>query len=69
MSVGLQPAVDVALAAFGADRLMFGSDWPVGFLSASYEQVVDIAHRRTAVSVRRNAAGFQRKRDQRIWIP
>jgi L-fuconolactonase len=45
---GLQPAVEVALAAFGADRLMFGSDWPVCLLSASYEQVVDAAHRLTA---------------------
>jgi L-fuconolactonase len=45
---GLQPAVDVALAAFGADRLMFGSDWPVCLLSASYEQVVEAAHKLTA---------------------
>jgi L-fuconolactonase len=45
---GLQPAVDVALAAFGADRLMFGSDWPVCLLFASYEQVVEAAHKLTA---------------------
>ena len=44
----LQPAIDVALAAFGADRLMFGSDWPVCLLSATYEQVVEAAHRLTA---------------------
>ena len=25
----LRPSVDVALEAFGPDRLMFGSDWPV----------------------------------------
>ena len=31
----LQPAVDVALAAFGADRLMFGSDWPVCLLATT----------------------------------
>ena len=33
--------VDVALEAFGPARLMFGSDWPVCQLAASYQQVVD----------------------------
>jgi L-fuconolactonase len=33
--------VDAALESFGPDRLMFGSDWPVCELAASYEQVVD----------------------------
>jgi len=36
-----QPYVDTALQLFGADRLMFGSDWPVCTLAASYAQVVD----------------------------
>ena len=31
--------LDVALDAFGAERLMFGSDWPVCLLAASYERV------------------------------
>ena len=30
---------DVVFAAFGADRLMFGSDWPVCTLAAGYRQV------------------------------
>lgn len=30
------------LEIFGADRLMFGSDWPVCLLGAQYEQVVDV---------------------------
>jgi L-fuconolactonase len=29
----------VVFSAFGADRLMFGSDWPVCLLAATYEQV------------------------------
>jgi L-fuconolactonase len=37
----LQPYVDHALMAFGPDRLMFGSDWPVCLLAATYTQVVD----------------------------
>ncbi|SFN36272.1 L-fuconolactonase [Chitinophaga sp. YR627] len=33
------PFLDVALEAFGAERLMFGSDWPVCKLAASYTEV------------------------------
>ncbi|MFF4976167.1 amidohydrolase family protein [Streptomyces sp. NPDC001083] len=36
----LRPYAETALAAFGPDRLMFGSDWPVCTLAASYAQVV-----------------------------
>lgn len=40
-SVGpLQPYADIALGAFGAERLMFGSDWPVSTLTARYRDVV-----------------------------
>ena len=35
----LRPAVEVALDAFGARRLLWGSDWPVAVLNGSYEQV------------------------------
>ncbi len=43
-SVGhLVPYYEAVLAAFGPDRMMFGSDWPVCTLSASYQQVVDAA--------------------------
>ena len=34
--------LDVVFEAFGEDRLMFGSDWPVCLLSATYEQVLGI---------------------------
>jgi L-fuconolactonase len=36
----LRPYVDAALHAFGPQRLMFGSDWPVCELAGSYGQVV-----------------------------
>ncbi|WP_020573330.1 amidohydrolase family protein [Actinopolymorpha alba] len=32
----LRPYVDVVLEAFGPDRVMFGSDWPVCLLASSY---------------------------------
>ena len=34
---------DVVLNAFGADRIMYGSDWPVCKLAATYEQVAQLA--------------------------
>jgi len=37
----LRPFVLTAVELFGADRLMFGSDWPVCEVAASYAQVKD----------------------------
>jgi L-fucono-1,5-lactonase len=37
----LRPYVDVALESFGVDRMMFGSDYPVCLLAASYDRVLD----------------------------
>jgi L-fuconolactonase len=34
-----KPYLNVVFEAFGADRLMFGSDWPVCLVAASYRQV------------------------------
>jgi L-fuconolactonase len=39
----LQPCVDHLLDAFGAQRLMFGSDWPVCELASTYREVVEVA--------------------------
>ncbi|MFD7484841.1 amidohydrolase family protein [Streptomyces mirabilis] len=44
---GLRPYADTVLDAFGPGRLMFGSDWPVCTLAASYGQVVDVAEELT----------------------
>jgi L-fuconolactonase len=37
----LQPYFDTVLEAFGPDRLMLGSDWPVCLLGGSYRQWMD----------------------------
>jgi predicted TIM-barrel fold metal-dependent hydrolase len=37
----LRPFVEHAIASFGWDRVLFGSDWPVCTLSASYQQWVE----------------------------
>ena len=36
------PYLDVVFKAFGEDRLMYGSDWPVCKLAGSYRQVYDL---------------------------
>lgn len=36
------PYLDVVFEAFGPERLMFGSDWPVCLVAASYSQVKNI---------------------------
>src|SRR5437870_8618130 len=37
----LKPFVDKVLEYFGPERMMFGSDWPVCLLAASYDRVLD----------------------------
>ena len=55
----LRPYLDHALAEFGPDRLVFGTDWPVCTLAASYAQIVEVAERLVAgLSAGEQAAVF-----------
>ena len=38
----LTPYIDTVVEAFGVHRIMYGSDWPVCQVAASYKQVIDI---------------------------
>ncbi len=38
----IEPYMNVVLEAFGADRLMYGSDWPVCLVAGSYAQVKNL---------------------------
>jgi len=38
----LEPYVATAVELFGTDRLMFGSDWPVLEVAATYAQIKDV---------------------------
>ena len=38
----IQSYLDIVVAAFGVDRLMYGSDWPVCLLAASYDEQIGI---------------------------
>jgi L-fuconolactonase len=44
----LRPYADALLDSFGPARLMYGSDWPVCLLAASYDEVVTAAEELTA---------------------
>jgi L-fuconolactonase len=37
-----RPYLDVVFDAFGVDRLMFGSDWPVCLLAGNYRDVMEL---------------------------
>jgi L-fuconolactonase len=41
----IYPYLDVIWNAFGEDRIMMGSDWPVCLLAASYTEVMDLPER------------------------
>lgn len=43
-----KPYVDTVLNAFSVNRVMFGSDWPVCLVAASYNEVCNIVHESTA---------------------
>ena len=55
----LQPYIDTVLSAFGAKRVMFGSDWPVCLLALRYEKWVDI--------VAKTASRLSVTEQQRLW--
>src|SRR6266545_3134870 len=52
----LRPAVESVIACFGWDRVMFGSDWPVCNLAASFKQWVE------ALSILTQNAGAENQR-------
>ncbi len=57
----LRPYVHTLLEAFGADRVMFGSDWPVCLLAGSYDDVIAAAEVLTdGLDAREQAAVFGR---------
>lgn len=41
-SLDFRPYLDVVFDAFGVDRVMYGSDWPVCLAAAEYAEVVGL---------------------------
>lgn len=42
------PYLDVVFEAFGDDRVLFGSDWPVCLLAGTYDEVINLVSNYTA---------------------
>ncbi|TDB65260.1 amidohydrolase family protein [Arundinibacter roseus] len=55
----LTPYLDVVVEAFGTQRLMFGSDWPVCLVAAEYKQVKD--------SINTYFSTFSATEQQAVW--
>ena len=55
----LRPYVDHALACFGPERLMYGSDWPVCLVAGDYQQVFD--------ALQQNLAGLSDRQREEIY--
>lgn len=51
--------LDVVTEVFGINRLMFGSDWPVSLLAASYAEAANIVHRWYS--------GFSLEEQKKVW--
>jgi L-fuconolactonase len=54
-----KPYIDAAIECFGTGRVMFGSDWPVCNLSASYKQGCSI--------LEENTSGLSGSEKDRLW--
>ncbi len=64
----LAPYLELALEAFGPGRLLFGSDWPVCTLAASYDEVVGLAREALAALSADERAGVLGGNAERIYL-
>ncbi len=55
----IKPYLDVVFDAFGTERLIFGSDWPVCLLAANYERVYNI--------INHYLEQFSAEEQEKIW--
>lgn len=54
-----KPYIDTTLEIFGPDRVMFGSDWPVSLVAASYEQTCEV--------LRQNTLSISDSESDKLW--
>jgi L-fuconolactonase len=65
----LELYIDVALASFGEERVLFGGDWPVALLASSYQrwyQTLQALTARLPVAARRRLWAENAQRLYRI---
>ncbi|TWU15579.1 amidohydrolase family protein [Allorhodopirellula heiligendammensis] len=63
----IRPYWDVAVSAFGTDRLMYGSDWPVCLLATQYGRWLDTVHQLAAEFAEAERAQFYSGNATRIY--
>ena len=63
----LRPFVDHVIECFGWDRVMFGSDWPVCTLSATYDQWVEALSQLTRDAGENNRRKLFQENAERIY--
>lgn len=65
-----RPFLDIVFKAFGEERLMFGSNWPVCLVAASYAQTVEIitAHFKENSSAREKIFGSTAEKFYNIQV-
>jgi len=63
----IAPYIDVALEAFGPERLMIGSDWPVCLVAGTYGRVMDIVKTYLAQYSSEEQEGVLGGNAQRFW--
>jgi L-fuconolactonase len=63
----IRPYLDVAFEAFGADRLMIGSDWPVCLVAASYARTMQVVKDYIGDLTPEQRAGVLGGNAQRFW--
>jgi L-fuconolactonase len=61
------PFLDVAFEAFGADRLMIGSDWPVCLAAASYARTIEVVKTYLRGQDSQRRGGVLGGNAQRFW--
>jgi L-fuconolactonase len=66
---GLRPYLERALGWFGPERSLFGSDWPVCLLAASYDDVVDLVLSALGASERAAVMGETATRVYGLAVP
>ena len=54
-----KPYIEIVLENFGIDRVMFGSDWPVCLLAATYKQSCEI--------LEENTIHFSEEEKRKLW--
>jgi L-fuconolactonase len=63
----LVPYLEVALQAFGEERVLYGSDWPVCLNSASYERMFSVARNFSSKLTARGRERFWRETAIKVY--